>query len=150
VFLRRLFLSASVLATAAGCASGPRPNFNAVYPGMPTQQVVQAMQGGPTRAQAFPDGSSAWYYGEDQCVLVRDEKVITKDTTQDREAASFVGVASVHEKQKAFCAPEGVDRPKSQADIATPFGTVHNAGGIVDGVKNTVKDVKDVVSGDSK
>lgn len=148
--LRRLFVSASVLATAAGCASGPRPNFNAIYPGMPSQQVVQAMQGGPSRSQPFPDGSSAWYYGEDQCVLVRDDKVVTKDVTREGESASIAGVAALHETQKAFCAPEGVARPTSRKDIATPFGTVHNAGGIADGVKNTVNDVKNAVSNDSK
>lgn len=148
--LRRLFLSASLIATAAGCASGPRPNFNAIYPGMPSQQVVQAMQGGPSRSQPFPDGSSAWYYGEDQCVLMREDKVVTKDATHESESASIAGVASLHETQKAFCAPAGVARPDSRKDLDTPFGTVHNAGGIADTVKSTVNDVKNAVSSDGK
>lgn len=73
----------AVAALATGCASSPKPNFQAIYPGMHTRQVVEAMRSGPSRAQEFGDGSSAWYYGEDQCVLIRDEKVVSKQQTQE-------------------------------------------------------------------
>lgn len=135
--LRSLLLAAAV-ATVTGCASGPRPNFNAIYPGMTSQQVAQAMQGGPSRAQEFPDGSSAWYYGEDQCVLLREDKVVTKDRTQEKETLAVAGVGAMRETQKAFCAPAGVARPEKDQELDTPFGTVRNPGKLVDGVKDAV------------
>lgn len=138
--IRHLLLAASV-AAVTGCASGPRPNFNAIYPGMTSQQVVQSMQSGPSKTQEYADGSHAWYYGEDQCVLMREDKVVSKQRTEEKETMSVVGVASVRETQKAFCAPAGVQAPKSAQELDTPFGTVRNPGAIVDGVKNKAREV---------
>lgn len=138
--IRPLLLAATV-AAVTGCASGPRPNFNAIYPGMTSQQVVQSMQGGPSKTQEYADGSNAWYYGEDQCVLMREDKVVAKKRTEERETMSVVGVAAMRETQKAFCAPPGVAAPKTAQELDTPFGTVRNPGAIVDGVKNKARDV---------
>jgi outer membrane protein assembly factor BamE (lipoprotein component of BamABCDE complex) len=133
-------LAASVAAVTA-CASGPRPNFNAIYPGMSSQQVVQSMQGGPSKTQEFADGSNAWYYGEDHCVLMREDKVVSKQRTEERETMSVAGLGGLRETNKAFCAPAGVAAPKSAQELDTPFGTVRNPGAIIDGVKNTTREV---------
>lgn len=138
--IRHLLLAATV-AAITGCASGPRPNFNAIYPGMTSQQVVQSMQGGPSKTQEYADGSNAWYYGEDQCVLLREDKVVSKRRTEEKETLSVVGVAAMRETHKAFCAPAGVAAPKAAQELDTPFGTVRNPGAIVDGVKDTARDV---------
>ncbi len=143
----RLLLLAAAAVSASGCASTPKPNFQAIYPGMHSKQVVEAMHSGPTRSQEFSDGSSAWYYGEDQCVLMREDKVVSKKRTEEKETMSVVGVASMRETQKAFCAPPGVAAPQTAQELDTPFGTVRNPGSIVDGVKNKARDV---VGSDSK
>ncbi len=144
--LRPLLLAAAAIAVT-GCASSPKPNFAAIYPGMHSRDVVQAMQGGPSRAQEFSDGSSAWYYGEDQCVLIRDEKVVTKQQTQEDTAVDAV-VVSLKNSTKALCAPAGTAQAKSEQEINTPIGTFKgtlNPGAI----KNKVIDTKNELVGDS-
>ncbi|XXF80802.1 hypothetical protein P2318_13895 [Myxococcaceae bacterium GXIMD 01537] len=134
----RLCLAATAAAAAVGCATtppAPRPNFNAIYPGMTSQQVVQSMLGGPSHTQEYPDGSTAWYYGENRCVLVREDKVVSKDRTEEDTSLAIPGVGGLRTTNKAFCAPAGVAAPKSTKDIDTPFGTIRNADGIVNEVK---------------
>jgi outer membrane protein assembly factor BamE (lipoprotein component of BamABCDE complex) len=144
--LRPLLLAAAA-AAITGCASSPKPNFSAVYPGMHSQQVVAAMQGGPTRSQEFSDGSAAWYYGEDQCVLIRDEKVISKQETQENTSVDAV-VVSLKNSTKATCAPAGMAEAKSEQEIDTPVGTFKgsiNPGAIKDKMIKT----KNELVGDS-
>ena len=144
--LRPLLLAAAA-ATITGCASSPKPNFAAIYPGMNSQQVVQAMQGGPTRSQEFSDGSSAWYYGEDQCVLIRDEKVVSKQETQENTSVDAV-VVSLKNSTKATCAPPGMAEAKSEQEIDTPIGTFK--GSINPGaIKDKVIETKNELVGDS-
>jgi type IV pilus biogenesis protein CpaD/CtpE len=144
--LRPLLLAAAA-AAVTGCASSPKPNFNAIYPGMHSQQVVEAMQGGPSRSQEFSDGSSAWYYGEDQCVLIRDQKVVSKQQTQENTSVDAV-VVSLKNSTKATCAPPGMAQAKNEQEIETPIGTFK---GSIDpkAIKNKVIGTKKELAGDS-
>lgn len=140
--MRPSFLTAAALAfAAAGCATSG--GFDKLYPGMSSQQVVEAMGGGPSRAQEFPDQSSAWYYGEDRCVLMRDDKLVSKATSEDKTSID-VGLVSVRDTTKALCAPEGyASQEKREQEIDTPFGTFR---GTIDPSK-TVNKVKGAVTG---
>ena len=144
--LRPLLLAAAA-AAITGCASSPKPNFAAVYPGMHSQQVVEAMLGGPSRSQEFGDGSAAWYYGEDQCVLIREDKVISKQQTQENTSVDAV-VVSLKNSTKAVCAPAGMAEAKSEQEIETPLGTFK---GTIDpkAIKNKMMDAKNQLVGDS-
>lgn len=143
--LRPLLLAAAAI---TGCASSPKPNFSAIYPGMHSKQVVEAMLGGPSRSQEFSDGSSAWYYGEDQCVLIRDETVVSKQQTQETTSVDAV-VVSIKNSTKATCAPAGMGEAKSEQEIDTPIGTFK---GSIDpsAIKDKVIQAKDDLVGDSK
>jgi hypothetical protein len=143
----RLLVLATATAAASGCASSPKPDFRSIYPGMHSRQVVEAMRGGPSRAQEFGDGSSAWYYGEDQCVLIRDEKVVSKQETQESTAVDAV-VVSVKSSTKATCAPVGMAEARSEQEISTPVGTFK--GSIDPGaIKEKVKETRDDILGKS-
>jgi hypothetical protein len=145
--LRPLLLAAVAAVSAAGCASAPKANFQAIYPGMHSKQVVEAMHSGPSRAQEFSDGSSAWYYGEDQCVLIRDEKVVSKQQTEESTSVDAV-VVSVKNSTKASCAPAGMAEARSEQEIVTPVGTFK---GSIDpnAIKEKVKGARDELVGDS-
>ncbi|MBZ4421739.1 outer membrane protein assembly factor BamE [Myxococcus sp. RHSTA-1-4] len=140
--MRTSLLTAAALAfAAAGCATSG--GFDKLYPGMSSQQVVEAMGSGPSRAQEFPDKSTAWYYGEDRCVLMREDKLVAKATSEDNTSID-TPVVSVRDTSKALCAPEGyVSSEKRQQEIDTPFGTYK---GNID-PSAAVKKVKDMVTG---
>lgn len=140
--MRLSFLTAAALAFATtGCATSG--GFDKLYPGMSSQQVVEAMGSGPSRAQEFPDKSSAWYYGEDRCVLMREDKLVSKATSEDTTSID-VGVVAVRDTTKALCAPEGyASKEKREQEIDTPFGTYR---GNID-PSAAMKKVKGVVSG---
>lgn len=144
--LRPLLLAAAA-AAVTGCASSPKPNFDAIYPGMHSQQVVEAMQGGPSRAREFGEGSTAWYYGEDQCVLMREDKVVSKERTQENTSVDAV-VVSLKNSTKAMCAPPGMGEARSEQEIDTPIGTFK---GTIDpaAIKNKVIETKKELVGDS-
>ncbi|HYO54292.1 hypothetical protein [Archangium sp.] len=143
--LRPLLLAAAAAVT--GCASIPKPHFDAIYPGMPSREVVDAMRGGPNRAQEFSDGSTAWYYGEDQCVLIRDDKVVAKERTEV-DTSVDTGVVSLKNSRKALCAPQGMAEARNEQQIETPFGSFK---GTIDpeAIKNTVIKTKDELLGGS-
>ncbi|MCP3103469.1 outer membrane protein assembly factor BamE [Myxococcus sp. K15C18031901] len=141
--MRTLLLTAALAVAATGCASSG--GFHKLYPGMTSQQVVEAMGSGPSRAQEFPDKSTAWYYGDDRCVLMRDDKLVTKATTEERTSVD-TPIVSVRSTSKALCAPEGYDaEARSEQEIDTPFGTFK---GNID-PSGAVKKVKNAVAGDS-
>ncbi|NMO14053.1 hypothetical protein HPC49_29005 [Pyxidicoccus fallax] len=139
--MRCSFLTAAALAfAAAGCATS---GFDKLYPGMSSHQVVEAMGSGPSRAQEFPDQSTAWYYGEDRCVLMREDKLVSKATSEDTTSID-VGVVAVRDTTKALCAPEGyAAKEKREQEIDTPFGTYR---GNID-PSAAMKKVKGVVTG---
>ena len=140
--MRLPIVSAALALAAAGCATS---GFDKLYPGMSSHQVVDAMGSGPTRAQEFPDSSTAWYYGEDRCVLMRDDKLVAKATTEDSTTIN-TPVVSVRDSAKALCAPEGyASSEKREQVIDTPFGTLK---GNID-PKAAMEKVKGVVTGKS-
>jgi len=142
--MRTLLLTSALAITATGCASSG--GFHKLYPGMSSQQVVEAMGSGPSRAQEFPDKSTAWYYGEDRCVLMREDKLVSKSTTEERSSVD-TPIVSVRSTSKALCAPEGyAAEARSEQEIDTPFGTFK---GNIDPAA-AVKKVKNAVTGDEE
>lgn len=120
--MRSFFLTLTFAVAASGCST--TGGFQKLYPGMTAREVVDAMGQGPTRAHEFPDKSTAWYYGEDRCVLMRDDKLVAKATSKDRIAVD-TPVVSIRDTAKAWCAPEGyADEGPSEHQVETPFGTI--------------------------
>lgn len=139
--MRLSVLTAALAFAAAGCATSG--GFDKLYPGMSSREVVEAMGDGPTRAQEFPDQSTAWYYGEDRCVLMRDDKVVSKATSKDTTSVD-TPIVTVRDTSLALCAPEGYASPeKREQAIDTPFGTYR---GNLDPSK-AVQKVKGMVTG---
>ncbi|MCP3137503.1 outer membrane protein assembly factor BamE [Pyxidicoccus xibeiensis] len=142
--MRLSILTAALAFAAAGCATSG--GFDKLYPGMSSQQVVEAMGSGPSRAQEFPDKSTAWYYGEDRCVLMREDKVVTKATTEENTTVD-AKVITLRDTTKAMCAPaEYATTPKREQQLDTPFGTIK---GDLD-PSAAVKKVKGVVTGEQE
>ncbi|MBU8897811.1 hypothetical protein DRW03_07245 [Corallococcus sp. H22C18031201] len=105
-----------------GCASAG--GFDKLYPGMTAAQVAETMGRGPTQAEPFAEGWAAWYYGEDRCVLMRDDKLVGKSVTEER-AALNTPVISVRDTVRAQCLPPGLaGKSAHQQEIDTPFGTI--------------------------
>ncbi|MBJ6765799.1 hypothetical protein JGU66_34020 [Myxococcaceae bacterium JPH2] len=105
-----------------GCAS--TGGFDKLYPGMTAAQVAETMGRGPTQAEPYADGWAAWYYGEDRCVLMRDDKLVGKSVSEER-AALNTPVLSVRDTARAQCSPPGVaGKPARRQEIDTPFGTI--------------------------
>lgn len=108
------------LTLTAGCAS----RFRQLYPGMSGAQVASTMESGPTRTEQFEGGYTAWYYGEDQCVLLQEDKVVSKQETQQGTAVN-APIISVRETLRAQCLPPGVERPeRREVDINLPGGSL--------------------------
>jgi hypothetical protein len=104
----------------AGCAGG----FRRLQPGMTTSQVVEAMRREPTRTEQFEQGYAAWYYGEDSCLLLKEDTVVSM---QESEAAETVltPVGMVDERVLAQCLPPGVERPQRRAvRVQPPMGNI--------------------------
>ncbi|MFP2903657.1 hypothetical protein ACLESD_00995 [Pyxidicoccus sp. 3LFB2] len=139
--MRFPLLTAALAFVATGCATSG--GFDKLYPGMSSSQVVEAMGTGPSRAEEFPDKSTAWYYGDDRCVLMREDKLVTKATSTDTTSVDTPFV-SMRDTEKALCAPEGhASKAKREKEIETPFGTIK---GDLD-PSAAVKKVKGVVTG---
>lgn len=103
------------------CAGG----FQAIYPGMTVPEVNHAMKNGPTRIEQLSGGYSSWYYGEDQCLLMKDEKVASKDQSQEKGGLSVFGIGGAKERRLAECVPPGQERAKKvERSVETPWGTV--------------------------
>ncbi|AKQ65562.1 putative lipoprotein [Myxococcus hansupus] len=138
--MRLPILSAALALATVGCATS---GFDKLYPGMSSHQVVEAMGSGPSRAQEYPDSSTAWYYGDDRCVLMRDDKLVAKATSEDN-ATINTPMVSVRDTSKALCAPEGYAAAEQrQQTIETPFGSLK---GNID-PKAAYEKVKGVVTG---
>jgi hypothetical protein len=110
-----------VLPLTAGCSNA----FRQIYPGMSGAQVAEVMKSGPTRTEQFDGGYSAWYYGEDRCVLLEGDRVVSKQQSQKGDSVNTPFV-TVNEKIRAQCLPPGVERvPEREVRIDTPLGGVH-------------------------
>ena len=91
--------------TVMGCASAQK-NFDNVTPGM-SEKDVRSTMGGPSRFESISETNyTAWHWGEDYCVLFKDNKVVGKDASQAGKNASL-GPAKYEEKQAAQCLAPG-------------------------------------------
>ena len=134
---RKTLLTALLVLAATGCAT---PGFEKLYPGMTAAQVADTMGKGPARAQEFTDGSSAWYFDEDHCVLMRDHVLVAKSTTETRTEL-HTPVASLKSQSKAWCGPPGSDG-KHEQHLKTPFGTFKGTvdpAAVTEQVRNSVR-----------
>ncbi|RKG73990.1 hypothetical protein [Corallococcus terminator] len=136
-------LMTAVLALATtGCATS---GFEQLYPGMTPAQVANTMGRGPARAQEFQDSSSAWYFDEDHCVLMRDNVLVGKSTTQTRTAV-HTPVGTLKDQDKAFCGPPGSEgNANREQTLQTPLGTFKGTvdpAAVTEQVKNSVRNQK--------
>lgn len=91
---------------ASGCASR-EARFENIVPGMSTEEVRKTMKGGPTRFEEVAQTEfTAWYWGEDQCVLFKGGKAVAKDSSQIGQSVK-VGPGQYEEKRQALCLAPG-------------------------------------------
>ncbi len=102
--MRRFVLLVLASTTVTACA----PGFRAIAPGMDSAQVSSAMGTGPSQVVPYNDGYATWYYGPDQCLLVRNNVVVAKDVTHRRGGISIPGVGGLSVNERAQCVPPGV------------------------------------------
>jgi hypothetical protein len=115
----RLACLAVVLALAAGCAHP----FTKIQPGMTSADVrsVTEPEGvGPSEVVTYPPNAQAWYYGEDRCILLVDDRVVQKNVTKTQNVAVVPGIAQVSQTSKALCAPPGAETPDNRTNIYVP------------------------------
>lgn len=127
--MKKMVVLLCVLSLAA-CA-GKR--FSQITPGMTGDQVVKAMKKGPTEVKAYKDNYAAWYYsswGDDRsfCLLMQNDKVVSKQKDEDGTSVSVPGLGTYHERTLANCVPPGeLAEDKTERSINlenTPFGKV--------------------------
>jgi hypothetical protein len=136
---RSLLLTSTLALATTGCAAR---GFEQLHPGMTAAQVADTMGRGPERAREFGDGSAAWYFDEDHCVLMREHVLVAKSTTQTRVAVR-TPVATLEDQDKAWCGPPGTDakNPRQQT-VQTPFGTFKgnvDPAAVTEQVRNSVR-----------
>ncbi|MBI1908548.1 MAG: hypothetical protein HYS22_00025 [Deltaproteobacteria bacterium] len=113
----------TVLLTAASLGACAGSKFALVYPGMTSQEVVKAMESGPSKVEQHEGNYATWYYGKDQCLLLKDDKVSTKSQTEEKTALSIPGLGGLSEKKTAECLPPGkVATGKVERSVDTPWG----------------------------
>jgi hypothetical protein len=119
--MKKLFLAVFCLSllAATGCTS----RFAKISPGMTSQQVNVLMERGPDRVRPYPVGEySAWYYGDDQCLLMQSDKVVGKSETEENSRV-YTPVGNVTTETKAQCAPPGFEQPaQTETKVYTPYG----------------------------
>jgi hypothetical protein len=141
-----LKIAAVMLVVSSGCAT-TESRFKKVYPGMSSASVAETMKGGPTRAQEFGEGSTAWYYGDDFCMLLRDDRVVAKESTRENISMN-AGVVALKDVEKAQCAPPGMEgEVRKEQMIRTPMGSFK---GSIDpkAIKQKALETKDALVGD--
>lgn len=104
-----------VCLTLTGCAAG----FRGISPGMTSAQVRDSMGDlGPTKVTPYHEGYSSWYYGDDQCLLMKDNVVVSKDVTSHRGGLAIRGVGGFSVAQQAQCSPPWVSAaPNTTLDV---------------------------------
>ncbi|WP_052519073.1 hypothetical protein [Archangium violaceum] len=118
--IRETAAALTLLFLSSGCAN----RFKQLYPGMTRQQVVEQMERAPSRTELFEDGYSAWYYGEDQCLLFQQDVVVAKQRTEVTTNVK-TPLGSLREELKPQCLPPGVTRPRRverEVDVRLPQG----------------------------
>jgi hypothetical protein len=120
-------LAASLLtASLAACASAQK-KFESITPGMSQDDVRRTMGEGPSRFRQLPDAQySSWYWGDDYCVLFKQDHVVSKDSTESGRNVS-VGPGKYEEKRKAAClAPGQVVTESTERTVEIPgVGSIH-------------------------
>lgn len=115
----RLVSFAVVLLLASGCVHV----FERIQPGMTSAEVraLTEPEGvGPSEVVTYPPNAQAWYYGEDRCILLVDDRVVQKNVTKTQSVAVVPGIAHVSQTSKALCAPPGVEAPDNRTNIFVP------------------------------
>jgi hypothetical protein len=121
VHLRLLAMLTIMMVSCASTGS----KFGKLYPGMTSDQVVQTMEKGPSKVEQFPEGYASWYYGENHCLLMKEEKIITKSQTEEKEVIGIPELGGMKEKKKAECIPPYMKSAKKvEREVETPFGTI--------------------------
>jgi hypothetical protein len=113
------------LGALCGCATSSS-RFEKISPGMTADQVKTTMSDGPSRFETASDtGYASWYWGEDYCVLFRNDRVVSKNTATDGMGGEVKGVG-YQEKNKASClAPGQTARSGTERSINVPgVGTI--------------------------
>lgn len=104
------------------CASTGK-NFSRVYPGMSQPEVNKVMGKAPSKVEPFSDNYAAWYYDENHCLLLKDEKVLSKAQSEEKGSLEIFGLGGAGLKRLAQCLPPGqTQKEKVQRKIETPFG----------------------------
>lgn len=115
----RLVVLAVLVLVASGCVHV----FERIQPGM-TSADVRALtepEGvGPSEVVSYPPNAQAWYYGEDRCILLVDDRVVQKNVTKTQRVAVVPGIAHVSQTSKAVCAPPGAEAPDNRTNIYVP------------------------------
>ncbi|MCC6337474.1 MAG: hypothetical protein IT380_26185 [Myxococcales bacterium] len=109
----------AVALLAAGCSHV----FTKIQPGMTSAEVraLTEPEGvGPSEVVTYPPNAQAWYYGEDRCILLVDDRVVQKNVTREQTVASVPGLAHVKQTSKALCAPPGAEQPDDRTNIYVP------------------------------
>lgn len=122
---RKLLFSAFVsLFCACATTSG---KFDKIYPGMTAADVNKTMGKGPNSVKPFGDEYSAWYYGEDRCLLLKNGSVLTKEQSKKGSSLEVFGLGGFDSKTVAECVPPGYETEKKvKHKLDTPFGSVGN------------------------
>lgn len=124
VYLKLIIALFTLSGMIVSCASGGS-RFGKIYPGMKAEQVVKDMEKGPSETQKFDDGYSAWYFGENHCLLMRNDKVVSKDKSETKGSIEVFGMGGVTQKRPAECVPPDHKRTKKIVrKIETPIGTI--------------------------
>ncbi|MBI2081931.1 MAG: hypothetical protein HYT76_00020 [Deltaproteobacteria bacterium] len=120
-----VILGVAIMALAA-CAAGPK--WDKIVPGMTGQMVMTEMKGGPSRIDPYAEGYSAWFYGEHSCILMQDDKVVSKELSEEKGGIRLFKLGASKEIKKAGCVPPGQQRAVRGGTVergtATPFGTI--------------------------
>mgnify|MGYP001606823770 CR=1 FL=1 len=120
----RILFIGIVLIAASSCASMNK-KFAKLYPGMTVGQINETLGRGPDLVEPYSDGYASWYYGEDRCILVKDEQLVTKDVSKETGGISVMGMGGASEKRLAECVPPGQQRTKKVVrSVETPWGSV--------------------------
>ncbi len=131
--MKSILFKASMIVMATsfiGCAT--QKHFSRIYPGMTAEQVTKEMKKGPDKTNLFQEDYSAWYYGTDRCLLMKQGVVVSKNQTEEKRNVEVIvpqaggsGFGGYKEEIKAECIPPGVaSNATTERTIMTPWGSI--------------------------